>query len=104
LNEAIARAVISGDCSNRKGPYVTLGGDITLGGLHANIIFRNNVKGTHTAEDVQDVAIILEGSKIKIPKQPPLGGAGGNPIISFEFTDGQNPVTEPVVLGRCVQL
>jgi len=105
LSEALARATIHGDCSNNPGPWITLGGDITLSGLNARIIFRNNLKGTHWAEeDAKDIVLIPAGSKITIPKQPPLGGAGGNPIISFEFTDGQDPITQKVVLGRCVQL
>ena len=48
--------------------------------------------------------LIPNGSNIVIPKQPPVGGAGGNPIISFQFTDGADPITDPVVLGRCVQI
>ena len=105
LTEALARAVIQADCSNHPGPYITLGGDITLSGLNARIIFENNLKGTHkTVRDTKDIVLIPAGSKIVIPKQPPLGGAGGNPIISFQFTDGEDPITKPVVLGRCVQL
>jgi hypothetical protein len=106
LQEAVARAGVHADgCSNHKGPFITLDGDLVLGGLHARIIFRNNVKGTHTAEDIRDVAIVLEGSKIVLPKQPVLGGVGGNPIISIQFLHGDGtPIGEPVVLGRCVQL
>jgi len=106
LQEAVARADIHADgCSNRKGPFITLDGDLVLGGLHARIIFRNNLKGTHTAEDTRDVAIVLAGSKIVLPKQPVKGGVGGNPIISIQFLQGDGtPIGEPVVLGRCVQL
>lgn len=106
LQEAVARADVHADgCSNRKGPFVTLDGELVLGGLHARIIFRNNVKGTHTAEDTRDVTIVLEGSKIVLPKQPVKGGAGGNPIISIQFLHGDGtPIDDPVVLGRCVQL
>jgi hypothetical protein len=106
LQEAVARANVHADsCSNRKGPFITLDGDLVLGGLHARIIFRNNVKGTHTAEDSRDVAIVLEGSKIVLPKQPVQGGVGGNPIISIQFLHGNGtPIGEPVVLGRCVEL
>jgi hypothetical protein len=106
LQEAVARANVHAEgCSNRKGPFITLDGDIVLGGLHARFIFRNNLKGTHTAEDSRDVAIVLEGSKIVLPKQPVKGGVGGNPIISLQFLHGNgDPIGEPVVLGRCVQL
>lgn len=106
LQEAVARANVHAEgCSNNKGPFITLDGDLVLGGLHARIILRNNVKGTHTAEDERDVAIVLEGSKIVLPKQPIKGGAGGNPIISIQFLHGDGtPIGEPEVLGRCVQL
>jgi hypothetical protein len=106
IAEAAARATVHGDgCDNSGGPFITLGGDLTLGGLHARIIFRNNVKGTHTAEDTRDVAIVLAGTSITLPKQPVLGGVGGNPIISIQFLHGNgDPIDEPVVLGRCNRL
>jgi hypothetical protein len=106
LQQAVARADIHAEgCSNRKGPFITMDGDLTLGGLHARLILRNNVKGTHTAEETRDVAIVLEGSKIVLPKQPVKGGAGGNPIISIQFLQGDGtPIGDPTVLGRCVQL
>ncbi len=106
LAEALALATVSAaDCSNHPGPYINLGGEIVLSGLHAKIIFRNNFKGTHTAEAVRDVAIILEGSTITLPKQPPLGGVGGNPLISIQFLHSNgDPISDPVLLGRCVQL
>ena len=103
LSEAVARATVqAGGCENSGGPFITLGGDITLGGLHARFIFRNNVKGTHTAEASRDVAIVLEGSTITLPKQPVRGGVGGNPLISLQFLDGNgDPIDDPVLLGRC---
>ena len=106
LAAALAEADIHVEnCSNKGGPYITIGGDITLSGLHAKLIFRNNVKGTHTAEADTDVAIILAGSTITIPKQPVLGGVGGNPIISIQFlNDDESVIGSPVMLGRCNQL
>jgi len=106
LNEAIARATVEGDgCSNHPGPVITLGGDITLGGLHARFVFRNNKKGTHSAEVARDVALIVDGTKVTIPKQPSQGGVGGNPIVTIQFCDGNgDPMGDPVVLGRCNQL
>jgi len=103
LNEAVARATVHTDgCSNHPGPVITLGGDITLGGLHARFIFRNNKKGTHTAEATRDVAIILDGTTVTIPKQPSQGGVGGNPLISIQFCDEHgDPIDDPVRLGRC---
>jgi hypothetical protein len=105
LQAALVNAIIHAEgCSNNKGPFITFGGDLVLGGLHARFIFRNNLKGTHTAEDTRDVSIVLEGSKIVLPKQPPQGGAGGNPLISIQFLQGTTPVGAPVELGRCVKL
>jgi hypothetical protein len=106
LNEALAHANVHAEgCSNRKGPFINLSGDIVLSGLHARFIFRNNVKGTHTAEDSRDMALILEGTSITLPKQPVLGGVGGNPLISIQFLDGDDqPLCAPILLGRCVQL
>jgi hypothetical protein len=106
LQQAIALAEIGGDgCSNHPGPIITLGGTITLSGLHARLIFRNNVKGTHTAEEVRDVTLIGEGEEIVIPKQPSQGGVGGNPLIGIQFLDGNgDPLADPVSLGRCTQL
>lgn len=103
INAALARANIHTEgCSNKGGPYITLNGDLTLGGLHAKFIFRNNVKGTHTAEETRDVALIVEGSTITLPKQPVKGGVGGNPIIGLQFLEGDGtPITQPVDLGRC---
>lgn len=92
-------------CANNPGPWITLGGDITLSGVSANIIFRNNMKGTHTAEESTTVTILEDGAQVKIPKQPVRGGAGGNPIISIQFLDGQgNPVSEVIKLGKCIKI
>lgn len=106
IQEAIALAEIDGDgCSNHPGPVITLGGTITLSGLHARLIFRNNLKGTHTAEVMRDVTLIAEGEEITVPKQPSQGGAGGNPLIGIQFLDGNgDPLADPVNLGRCNQL
>jgi hypothetical protein len=106
LSSVVASAEIdASDCSNAQGPYITIGGTITFSGLHARIIFRNNRQGTHEADVVREVALIVNGSKVTIPKQPVRGGAGGNPIIYFQFLQGDGtPVSAPVKLGRCVQL
>lgn len=106
LLSALASADISvGGCSNKGGPWITIGGGITLSGVNANVIFRNNVKGTHTAEVSTTVTLIADGTTIKVPKQPVRGGAGGNPIISVRFLDGAgNPIGDTIVLGKCNQI
>ena len=94
------------DCSNSPGPQITLSGTVSLGGLNVDLIFRNNVKGTHTyvAESRAEVVAVPEGGSLVIPKQPPLGGVGGNPFIWIQFLDGDgNALGEEIFLGRCVQ-
>jgi hypothetical protein len=103
LSQVIASSDIQiGGCSNKGGPFITVGGELTLSGLHANLIFRNNPKGTHTAEKTTDVTLVAEGSTIVLPKQPVNGGVGGNPIICLQFLQGNGePIGEPITLGRC---
>ena len=46
-----------------------------------------------------------DGNPIVFAKQPPLGGAGGNPIVYVQFTNGSGTaLSAPIKLGRCVQL
>jgi len=93
-------------CDNSPGPYITLTGEIALGGLGVQLIFQNNVKGTHThvEETSASVIVIPAGESLTIPKQPVLGGAGGNPFIWIQFTDSDgNAVSSEIFLGRCVQ-
>ena len=100
-------SLTSGFCSNNPGPYITLDGELKLGGLGATLIFTNNAKFTHVhAEDVTfNVVLIPEGESVVFHKQPPLGGAGGNPWIYLQFTSGSGEsLTNPILLGRCVQL
>src|SRR5262245_56074629 len=82
LNQAAALALISAaGCNNHPGPVITIGGSLHLSGLNARLIFRNNVKGTHTAQAVVNLTLLPDGTAIEIPKQPSQGGAGGNPLI-----------------------
>jgi hypothetical protein len=108
LNAALAGLLVTAsDCSNNPGPYITFGGGLTLSGLNARFIFRNNLKGTHTAvvESTANVTIIPDGTPIVIPKQPVLGGSGGNPLIWIQLLQGNGtPIGDPYFLGRCVQL
>ncbi len=106
VSEIVSAAEVSSlDCSNSGGPVINVGDTLTFSGLHARLIFRNNLRGTHTAEDMRDVELIVKGSKTTIPKQPVQGGAGGNPIISVQFLDGAgDAIGKAVKLGRCNQL
>ena len=94
------------DCQNNPGPYITLDGATSLGGLTVELIFRNNVKGTHTyiAEDKEDVVVVPAGGSLVLPKQPVLGGVGGNPFIWIQLLDASgNELSGEIYLGRCVQ-
>jgi hypothetical protein len=100
-----ASATVDG-CQNNPGPTITLSGELTLGGLNGRLIFRNNRRGTHErTEDVTvDLTLLPAGETIEFPKQPPLGGVGGNPWISIQFFDGAwYALSDPILLGRCVQ-
>jgi len=106
LNDVVgATTVQAAGCRNHPGPVITMGGQIVLSGLKARIIFRNNVKGTHTAEKYSDVDLIIEGTPITIPKSPHQGGAGGNPLILLQFLQyDETPIGDLFFLGRCNQI
>ena len=100
-------AALTGGCSNNPGPFITLGGDLRMGGLCGRIILTNNAKFTHVATEdvVVDVTLLEDGKTITFAKQPPLGGAGGNPHIYVQFLDGSgSSLGSPIYIGRCVQL
>ncbi len=107
LADAAVDVQLAGECSNSPGPEISLDGAIVLGGLNAKLIFTNNAKGTHRREEVTsvDLEILPAGESIAFPKQPPLGGVGGNPRIYFQFVDDEGgALSSEVYLGRCVQL
>jgi hypothetical protein len=106
LDDVIGSTTVDADgCNNHPGPVITMGGQIVLSGLKARIIFRNNVKGTHTAEKCSDVDLIIDGTPVVIPKSPHQGGAGGNPIILLQFLQcDDTPIGDVFLLGRCNQL
>lgn len=93
------------DCMNSPGPTVTLEGLIGIGNVQAELIFRNNDKGTHThTEEITASVSLNTAETITVPKQPSQGGTGGNPFIWIQFVDGNgNPITGEIFLGRCVQ-
>src|SRR5437667_9557612 len=70
-------------CDNSPGPQITVEGEILLGGLKVEMIFKNNVKGTHTDVVTFDKTLTLVpvGGKVTIPNQPVLGGVGATPHI-----------------------
>ena len=97
-------------CDNSNGPYITFNGDITMGGVDARIIYRNNLKATHEGETpiTADVTLIPKGEQIRFAKQPSHGGVGGNPWIYAQYskqtsTNTSEAITDDLLLGRCVQ-
>ena len=99
--------VTGGGCSNSPGPKITLSGELRLGGLCGHLILTNNAKFTHatTADVVIDIVLIPAGQSIVFAKQPPLGGAGGNPFIFVQFLDGAGvELGDAIFVGRCNQL
>lgn len=106
LNASLAGLVMTAaDCDNNPGPYITFGGGMSLSGLNARFIFRNNVQGTHTATATANATVIPSGTLITIPKQPVLGGSGGNPLIWVQLLQGNGtPIGDPQFVGRCNQI
>lgn len=93
------------ECSNNPGPHISVDGLLTLHGVKAKLIFRNNLKGTHEADVVRELTLLEPGMSFKFPKQPPLSGVGGNPHIYLRYVDGDgNVLGEETYLGRCKQL
>lgn len=93
-------------CDNAPGPYITIEGGLSLGGLGTRMMFTNNNKGTHSYTDEAhvDLTVVPAGESITLPKQPVLGGVGGNPFIWIQLEDGNGrALTGEVYLGRCVQ-
>ena len=100
-------SVDSDACSNSGGPFITLSGELRLGGLNGHLILTNNAKFTHatSADVVIDIVLIPAGQSIVFAKQPPLDGAGGNPFIYVQFLDGSgSAISSPLFVGRCNQL
>jgi hypothetical protein len=92
-------------CSNNPGPYIRLAGQISLGGLNAQLRFSNNQKGTHVhTEDVVTTLNLVSDEPIMFEKQPSRGGVGGNPHVFLLLHDGDGgAMGDPIYLGRCVQ-
>jgi hypothetical protein len=112
LQAVLATARIHKDdddnCYNNPGPYIYVeDGIITFGGVKVRVTFTNNAKFTHAAagDAIVEFDILSPNGTVTIPKQPPLGGAGGNPHVWFQFLNGDEPVgTWPgFYLGRCNQ-
>src|SRR5256886_15411668 len=68
--------------------------------------FTNNMKGTHPSTDGNpvDLTVMPADEQIVIPKQPVLGGVGGNPFIWVHFIGANGAaLSSEIFVGRCVQ-
>jgi hypothetical protein len=96
------------DCTNNPGPFIEVKTTASFEGVKARFIFRNQREpgAPHEAERVVDMSVITEGFTLEpFPKQPVLGGVGGNPWISVQFVnDKGEPIGTETLLGQCVQL
>ena len=100
-------SIAGGSCSNHPGSSISVSGSLTLGGIDANVIFRNNEKGTHEydADTTVGIEIMPKDGVISFAKSPHQGGAGGNPLVYFQFMDGdEKPMGSEILLGRCSKL
>src|SRR3989454_3840572 len=64
------------------------------------------MQGTHTFTDghIVDVTVMPANEQIVIPKQPVLGGVGGNPFLWVQFIDTKGiALSGEIFVGRCVQ-
>ena len=107
LPAAISADMYAYDCSNNPGPQITFSGLTVLGGFGVQMAFTNNLKGTHEYDTDANLVTTTEwpaGDEIVIPKQPVLGGVGGNPFIWLQWLNGDGtPASDEIFVGRCVQ-
>ena len=105
---ALARAALCTFGLNSARADQTIGANFNLPvhvNCHGRLIFRNNVKGTHTAEATSSVTLLPDGPGIEIPKSPHQGGSGGNPLIYIQFLQSSgDPIGTPFFLRHCNQL
>src|SRR6266567_7470640 len=86
------------------GTTVQVSGQLALGGLAAEIILRNNQKGTHEAtEDAAASAVLVPADQtLAITAQTASGQAVADPVLSVQFPDASGtPVSAEIALGAC---
>src|SRR5262249_16325260 len=97
---AIDSTVTSASCAN--GATVDLSGQLTLGGLTADLILRNNQKGTHQATQEAAATAVLVPANQTLSLQPGGGPPVAHPVLSVQFLDADgNPVSAEIALGPC---
>ncbi len=103
----VSMTVTGVECTN-AGSSIDLKGTLSMGGLLLQTVFKNNVKGTKTVVVGESSMDVVEADVEDLPKQPVLGGVGGNPWISVALATLDEAgaivlISTPVVVGRCVQ-
>jgi hypothetical protein len=96
-------SVDTGNCSGAGGPYVNITGALALGAIKGKLLFFKNPAAdvpSATPDVTVSVALLPDKLPLPFPKQPPLGGAGGNPLVCVEVPAGDSRLC----LGRCNQL
>jgi hypothetical protein len=97
-------AFVAPTCTVGPGPSISLTGELALAGLGADLIFRNNQKGTHERVDELVAAMVLipYGETIDVPAPALVGGPDGAPLIYVQFLDRDGrPVSGELSLGAC---
>lgn len=103
LPARVQGTLTTASCAVGSGPTFTLSGELALGGLGANVIFRNNQKGTHEHVDELAASTVLLPADVTlvIPAQS-VGGQILDPVISVQIIDDAgHPVSAEIALGAC---
>jgi hypothetical protein len=99
---ATVTSTVSATCT--AGTTVRVTGELALGGLSAEIILRNNAKGTHeaTEEAAASAVLVPADHTLEIPTQTASGQAVADPVLSVQLLDASGqPVGAETVLGPC---
>jgi len=91
-------------CTVSPNGSISLAGELTLGGLDARLIFRNNQKGTHErTDDVTATTVLIPADQTIVIPTPSLAGTTGpGPFIFIQFIDANgNPIGGEIDLGAC---
>lgn len=94
-------------CTNSGGPQITLNGTLSSGpGINGKFYFQNQ-RGNDPAHQAGPYDGVVSFTITPVPdpatfaKQPPLGGAGGNPLMYVQVPANTGP---ELFLGRCNKL
>lgn len=89
-----------------SGTSVTITGGLELAGLGAQVVMRNNEKGTHERTDDLGASLVLipADARLEIPTATAQGAPVEDPIVSIQLLDADGvPVAGEIVLGSCIE-